>query len=124
VGCNHHRTVACRCALSVGEAAGIRWPNEDKRSVTQVSAPSSHRNLDMSRVGPLKWALLALCVAWAAAAEEDPNQDIEIIPVENVLNRGTGEPVPEGTNLQGQVFYDYTNYGKGDFFYVLHINKI
>jgi len=64
----------------------------------------------MGRVGPL--ALFALCVA-LVAADEDPNQQIEIIGAETV--QGSGDPVPEGTNLQGQVFYDYTNYGNRKF---------
>jgi hypothetical protein len=63
-------------------------------------------------MGRVKLALVALMCIALAAASEDPNEQVEIIGSDSSVDRGSGEPVAEGTNLQGQVFYDYSNYGK------------
>lgn len=66
----------------------------------------------MGRVRPLKLALVALMCVALAAASENPNEEVEIIGADSSVDRGFGEPVAEGTNLQGQIYYDYSNYGK------------
>jgi hypothetical protein len=63
-------------------------------------------------MGRVKLALVALmCIALAAAEDSNPNEEVEIIGSDSPVDRGFGDPVAEGTNLQGQVYYDYSNYG-------------